>query len=136
MKEDDPEFEEADWGIDDGFFRAYKDGFPVPAGTAQPPEETGDVDEDYLGLSESVRAHLGDLLRLERSVSAQRRMLHARIDFIRTQGTQSHVVAQQVTYLMKKERALSDQRALLHNEIDELRGGGHMRTPRTSDPAG
>jgi hypothetical protein len=129
VKKNEPEFEDADWGIDDGYFRAYKDGFPVAAGSL----EESKSDESGLHLSESARARLGELRRLEQSVSAQRRLLHARIDFIRAQATSSYAVAQQLAYLMTKERTLSDQRALLHHEIDQLRGRRHVRSSRDEE---
>ena len=128
MKKDEPEFEEADWGIDDGWFAAYKDGFLVPPEPVQQEEDEADASD--LNLSESARARLGELRRLELSLSAHRRLLHARIDFIRPQASSSQPIAQQLAYLMKKERVLSDQRALLHHEIDQLRDRGHVRKSR------
>jgi hypothetical protein len=126
MKKDEPEFEEADWGIDDGWFSGYQGRISGTSGIVQPQEEE-EADASDLDLSESARARLGELRRLEQSLSAHRRMLHARIDFIRPQASSSQPIAQQLAYLMRKERALSDQRALLHNEIDQLRGRRQVR---------
>lgn len=136
----DEELEAGDWGVDDGYTRAYKDGLPVSAQNVQPTGDATETGEDaepeeaYPDLSESTGAHLHDLLLTERNLSAQRRTLHARIDFIRTQGSSSNIVAHQLAHLMQKERALSDQRARLHDEIDQLRAVKHARTPRTDRP--
>jgi hypothetical protein len=131
-KKDEPEFEEADWGLDDGYFLAYKDGLPSPVEN-ETDESKADADEDS-DLSEFSRARLAELRELELRVSAHRRFLHLRIDFIRSQNSSSEAVAQQLAYLLKKERDLSDQRAVLHREIDQLRRATHARQPRSLDP--
>ena len=57
----------------------------------------------------------------ERSMSHQRRMLHARIDDIEEGGAFGGVDAEVLLALLQEERALSDVRLQLHHWITELR---------------
>ena len=74
------------------------DSVGAPAAPADPAE--------LAELSESERERLRDLLGQERAVSARRRALHARLDFIRSQGdTGNAETANQIEYLkLVKER--------------------------------
>ncbi len=102
----------------------YKDGFLVRADSVGAPAAPADRAE-LAELSESERERLRDLLGQERAVSARRRALHARLDFIRSQGdTGNAETANQIEYLTAKERSLSDLRGELHREIDRLQGIG------------
>lgn len=107
-------------GDNDGIAQVYKNGFLAPAEA-----ETQDVrleQDGLLGLTQKEGERLHDLLQRERALSVQRGVLHARIDFIRSQGVSGNAAtADQIDYLMGKERALSDRRRSLHREIDQLR---------------
>jgi hypothetical protein len=60
----------------------------------------------------------------ERQISAQRRRLHVRIDFLRANGNADGTPAtqEQLDALDAEERKLSAARRALHTEIDALRG--------------
>jgi hypothetical protein len=69
---------------------------------------------------------LGVLERLqlaERDVSARRRRLHTRIEFLRTSGNAdgSSATLEQLAALDAEERDLSAARRALHAQIDELK---------------
>jgi len=61
----------------------------------------------------------------ERSLSARRKRLHDRIDFIRSGSADPTQVDERLQKLLDEEREISARRQQLHAEIDELRG----RTP-------
>jgi uncharacterized coiled-coil DUF342 family protein len=58
----------------------------------------------------------------ERSLSARRRRLHDRIDFIRSGRADPSQVDERLQKLLDEEREVSARRRQLHAEIDELRG--------------
>jgi hypothetical protein len=107
--------------LGDGPGPLFVDGFPVPAPAelSEPPPALSD--DELLRLSEQDRNHLVALLEQERVVSAQRRTLQARIDFVHGQGASDAATVDQLAYLRAKERPLSDHRRALHREIAQLR---------------
>ncbi len=57
----------------------------------------------------------------ERAISARRRRLHARIDFVRATGAGSAYADQQLTEMIERERRVSADRRAIHHRIDETR---------------
>jgi hypothetical protein len=103
----------------DGPRPAFVDGFPVSAELTEPPPALSAG--ELLRLSEEEREQLVALLEQEQLVSAQRRKLQDRIDFVRGQGASDAATLEQLGYLLAKERPLSDRRRALHREIARFR---------------
>lgn len=64
---------------------------------------------------------LARLRNEERSLSARRRRLHDRIDFIRSGRSDPAGAEESLARLLEEERQVSQRRQQLHREIDELR---------------
>jgi len=78
----------------------------------------------------SARGSREELERLEEeelAVSARRRRLHDRIDFLR--GTGEPDLEERLAKLAEEERAISDRRRELHRVIDALRVEFGIGTP-------
>lgn len=122
--EDDEEIREDDESWEDVDFlpRVYIDGLRVSAKAVEGASEDVLREHELRRLTPSDQERLRSLLLDERAASAKRRLLHARIDFIRssTDATQP-LTTNQLEYLTAKERSLSDYRKSLHQEIDQLR---------------
>jgi hypothetical protein len=105
--------------LGDGGRPTFVDGFRVSAElTETPPALSAD---ELLRLSEEEREQLVAMLEEERLVSAQRRKLQDRIDFVRGQGASDAATLEQLGFLLAKERPLSDRRRALHREIARFR---------------
>jgi hypothetical protein len=118
-------WEDESWEGADFLPRVYVDGLRVSAKNAEAAEgASADVlrEHELRCLLPSDQERLRSLIYMERAASAQRRLLHARIDFIRSSSDATQpLTANQLEYLTEKERALSDYRMTLHEEIDQLR---------------
>jgi hypothetical protein len=122
LMESSDENDENDWDEADWLELVYKDGLLVAADAVEPDTEIVLKDAELRGLSPSDQDRLRDLLHKERTASTQRRLLHARVDFIRTHADSTQTVtADQLEFLTTKERSLSNYRRSLHREIDQLR---------------
>jgi hypothetical protein len=97
----------------------YVNGIPASAEPEEAPLALSE--EELLSLSEADRGRLLALFEEERVVSAWRRTLHSRINFVHAQGSTDPVTVEQLDYLVEKERPLSNRRLALHREIDRLR---------------
>ena len=107
----------------DGLAQSYEDGLPVRSRPA--PNRSDDSGATHNappdGLTIEALQRFQELVRQERSISAQRRRLHDRIAFVRAQGDAGNAqTASQLDYLLEKERQLSRQRKELHRLIDEM----------------
>jgi predicted nucleic acid-binding Zn-ribbon protein len=72
--------------------------------------------DSYQGAWKELEEH-------ERALSAERRRLQDRIDFVRATGaTQSLAESDQLRHLEERERELSARRRSLHRQIDALHG--------------
>ncbi len=68
-----------------------------------------------------VRKRLAELEEAERSLSARRRRLHDRIDFMRGGGAaDDNSAAETLDRLLEEERQVSAKRLAVHGQIDEL----------------
>ncbi len=68
-----------------------------------------------------VERELERLESEERALSARRRRLHERIDFLRAGGADDPGGADALAQLEQQEREVSAARRSLHRQIDELR---------------
>jgi hypothetical protein len=107
----------------DGFPPVFVDGFPVSAELTEPALALSD--DELLRLSEGDREQLVALFERERFVSAQRRTLQARIDFVHGQGASDATTVEQLEYLLAKERPLSDRRRArtVNQAVDAISNG-------------
>src|SRR4051812_14483244 len=104
-------------GFKDGVSRFYRDGILVEAGSELEAEPS--PQPEPVGLSSAKRERYRQLVAEERAVSAHRRRLHDRIDFIRSQGVTTETEAI-LNHLIEKERAVSADRKRLHGLIDGM----------------
>jgi len=123
VKDDQEIPEDESWEDADFLPRVYIDGLRVSAkGAAEGTPEEVLKDHERRRLTTTDQERLRSLIYRERAASAQRRLLHARIDFIRSSSDATQpLTANQLDYLTEKERSLSDHRKTLHEEIDRLR---------------
>ena len=78
-------------------------------------EATSLSNDDLSRLLASVESH-------ERALSAQRRLLHTRIDNMKVRsGDSPEYAAELLASLQQEEREISDRRLQVHREIAELR---------------
>ena len=113
--------------------RIYRDGVLVrgdrPEGRPPPRGRAGHEDAHHQRLL--------DVVAQEKVVSARRRRLHHRIEFLAGQGATDELTLDQIAHLRVKERVLSDARRELHHEIGRLRAQLVSTTsPRIDGPAG
>jgi hypothetical protein len=80
------------------------------------------VEGDTVGSHDDLE-RLGRLRLEERELSARRRRLHTRLEFLRSNGNADGTPAtpDQLAALDAEERKLSSARRALHRQIDELR---------------
>jgi len=78
---------------------------------------------------ESVRAVLDELEHEERIVSAKRRRVHERIDFLVAEKFGAYM-SNRLERLLREERELSRRRRELHGEIDRLRAAAGLPSYR------
>jgi hypothetical protein len=99
---------------EDGILRGEREGplsDAVDARNVPPP-----------GLSAEGLRRFRQLVGEERRISAQRRRLHDRIDFVKGLGDAGdEETASRLAYLLEKEREVSRQRKELHRLIDRFK---------------
>jgi hypothetical protein len=109
--------------FEDGLAPIYKDGLRVLSEAAPAGEVVSTAHNvPPKGLTGDALRQFRDLTNQERRVSAQRRRLHNRIAFVRSQGVSGNEQTEsQLAYLVEQERFLSRRRKELHRLIDEIR---------------
>jgi hypothetical protein len=117
-------------GFKDGVSRFFRDGILVEAGDV---EAAPSPVAEPAGLSSAKRERYRQLVAEERAISTQRRRLHDRIDFIRSQGVTTETEAI-LDHLIEKEQAASRTKALTPADRQQV-GEGAKRTRKKAGAA-